>query len=76
MYSYTVYLWHVPLAMVFAALAVRFNMVNQYALHAVYLAASIAAGITASKLVEIPVLKMRERFFPSDSYGITASSRS
>jgi peptidoglycan/LPS O-acetylase OafA/YrhL len=74
MYSYTVYLWHVPLAMVFTALAVRFNMVNQYALHAVYLAASIATGITASKLVEIPVLKMRERFFPSDSYGITAAS--
>jgi peptidoglycan/LPS O-acetylase OafA/YrhL len=75
-YSYTVYLWHVPLAMVFTALAVRFNMVNQYALHAVYLAASIITGIAASKLVEIPVLKIRERLFPSQSYGITASSRS
>jgi peptidoglycan/LPS O-acetylase OafA/YrhL len=72
-YSYTIYLWHVPLAMVFTALAVRLNMVNQYALHLVYLAASIAAGVTASKLVEIPVLKMRERFFPSQTYGITAS---
>jgi peptidoglycan/LPS O-acetylase OafA/YrhL len=75
-YSYTIYLWHVPLAMVFPALALRFNMVNQYALHLVYIAASIAAGVAASKLLEIPVLKMRERLFPSQSYGITASSGS
>jgi peptidoglycan/LPS O-acetylase OafA/YrhL len=73
-YSYTVYLWHVPLAMVFTALAVRFSMVNQYALHAIYLATSIAVGIAVSKLVEIPVLKMRERIFPSRAYGITSSS--
>ena len=74
-YSYTVYLWHVPLAMVFTSLAVRFSMVNQYALHAIYIASSIAMGIAASKLVEIPVLKMRERFFPSRAYGLAADER-
>lgn len=64
-YSYTLYLWHVPMAQIFAAIAARFGMVNQYLLHALYFAASIVVGVATSKLVEIPVLKLRERLFPS-----------
>ena len=63
-YSYTVYLWHVPMAQLFASVASRFAMVNQYALHAIYFATSIAVGVLASKLVEIPILKLRERLSP------------
>ncbi len=63
-YSYTLYLWHVPMAQVFASLASRLPMVNQYILHAVYFATSIVIGVVSSKLVEIPVLKLRERLFP------------
>ena len=69
-YSYTIYLWHVPIAMVFSALGARFPLVNPYALHALYLAASIGTGVATSKLLEVPVLKLRERFFPSHTYGV------
>jgi peptidoglycan/LPS O-acetylase OafA/YrhL len=64
-YSYTLYLWHVPLAQFFAFLAPKIGMVNQYALHAVYFVSCIGVGVMTSKLVEIPVLKFRERLFPA-----------
>jgi peptidoglycan/LPS O-acetylase OafA/YrhL len=75
-YSYTLYLWHVPLAQVFASIASRFPMVNAYLLHAIYFATSIVVGVATSKLVEIPCLKLRERLFPraveSDSKPLPA----
>jgi len=63
-YSYTIYLWHVPLAMVFMWAAGKLPGVNPFALHAVYFAACIAVGVAASKLVEIPGLRLRERLSP------------
>ena len=63
-YSYTLYLWHVPLAQAFAGIASRYPSVNPYLLHAVYFMTSVVTGVVASKLVEIPVLKLRERLFP------------
>jgi peptidoglycan/LPS O-acetylase OafA/YrhL len=64
-YSYTLYLWHVPLAQLFAFLAPKVGMVNQYELHAVYFVTCIVIGVVTTKMVEIPVLKFRERFFPA-----------
>lgn len=64
-YSYTIYLWHVPMAQVFAALASRFAMINQYVLHAIYFTTSIVIAVVLSKLVEVPVLRLRERLFPA-----------
>lgn len=72
-YSYTLYLWHVPMAQAFASLAPRFPMVNQYVLHALYFATSIAAGVLASKLVEVPILKLRERLLPPSALEWDAS---
>ena len=63
-YSYTLYLWHVPMAMLFSGIAARFGIVNQYALHAVYFMTTIALGVGSAELVEIPILRMRERLFP------------
>ena len=63
-YSYTLYLWHVPLAQVFAWLSSRWGGVNQYLLHAIYFATCIAVGVLTSKLLERPVLRIRERLFP------------
>jgi peptidoglycan/LPS O-acetylase OafA/YrhL len=75
-YSYTLYLWHVPMAQVFASLAPRFPMVNQYVLHALYFATSIAIGVLASKLVEAPILKLRERLLPPSTSEWDACSHS
>jgi peptidoglycan/LPS O-acetylase OafA/YrhL len=64
-YSYTIYLWHVPLAQLFSFLAPKFGMVNQYLLHAIYFGTTVALGVVLSKLVELPVLRLRERIFPT-----------
>jgi peptidoglycan/LPS O-acetylase OafA/YrhL len=65
-YSYTIYLWHVPLAQLFAYFAGRWGMVNQYVLHAIYFATTVALAVALSKLVELPALRLRERLFPRD----------
>jgi peptidoglycan/LPS O-acetylase OafA/YrhL len=64
-YSYTLYLWHLPTAQVFSTLASRFLAVNQYVLHAAYLTTSIAIAVFLSKLIEKPVLRLREHLFPA-----------
>lgn len=63
-YSYTIYLWHVPLAMMSAWIETETRM-NQYLLHALYCAASVGVGVGASKLLEQPVLRLRERLLPN-----------
>jgi peptidoglycan/LPS O-acetylase OafA/YrhL len=65
-YSYSIYLWHVRLAMIFAAIYGRLMLpVSGYVLHAVYFFSCIAVGAALSKLVEIPALRLRERLAPS-----------
>lgn len=72
-YSYTLYLWHVPLAQYFAFVARHFPWINQYVLHAIYFATSIAVGVATSKLVEIPILKLREKFWPSPATPVASA---
>ena len=50
--------------MIPTSIASRYPTVNAYVLHAIYFATSLVAGVAASKLVEIPCLKLRERLFP------------
>jgi peptidoglycan/LPS O-acetylase OafA/YrhL len=75
-YSYTIYLWHVPVAVPLAWVAARAGVPPRdllmphawtihsgkvYLAHAAYLTAAIAVGIVFSKLIEIPVLRLRDR---------------
>jgi peptidoglycan/LPS O-acetylase OafA/YrhL len=69
-YSYTLYLWHVPMAQVFGTLAPRLGNINQYLLHAVYFMTTIVVSVALSKLVEIPALRLRERFFPKPTVEV------
>jgi len=57
-YSYSIYLWHLPLVV-----AVFTGPANLF-LFLLYLAVSIAFGAAMSRLVEFPLLKLRERLFP------------
>jgi len=60
-YSYSIYLWHAPLA----ELAFRYDRNgNLYAIHAVYVAGSLIIGIGMSKLIEMPVLRLRNTVMP------------
>jgi peptidoglycan/LPS O-acetylase OafA/YrhL len=66
-YSYSIYLWHGPANAWFPGLVRR-------ALHislgpnqrfAVYVAGSLIIGIAMSKLIEYPILRVRDRLFPA-----------
>jgi peptidoglycan/LPS O-acetylase OafA/YrhL len=63
-YSYTVYLWHVPLAMYFGKLATQLQSVNAHLLHAVYLVMCVVVGVGLSRLIEIPALRLRDKLLP------------
>jgi len=57
-YSYSIYLWHLPLVVaVFTGPANLFTFL-------LYLAVSIMFGAAMSRLIEFPLLKVRDRWFP------------
>lgn len=57
-YSYSIYLWHLPLRVSV------FKGSPTFVSFCLFLAVSIAFGAAMSRLIEIPVLKLRERWFP------------
>lgn len=58
-YSYSIYLWH------FALRDALFNGPPRLASFLLFLAVSIAFGAAMSRLVEIPALRLRDRWFPA-----------
>jgi peptidoglycan/LPS O-acetylase OafA/YrhL len=66
-YSYSIYLWHIPFQ-AFAAgvlrrlFGIRFDSVEQFWF---YLTGSIVFGILMAKLIEFPVLGLRDKFYPT-----------
>ncbi len=71
-YSYSIYLWHVPvrnwgypwLEQVLG------TPMNVYLHISIYVVFAIAFGVLMSKLIEMPVLKLRDRFFPSRAEAV------
>src|SRR5262252_2584709 len=61
-FSYSIYLWHIPWMLVLGKYEV---LPIRYMGLLVYLVGAIVLGIVTSKLVEIPVLRLRERLFPA-----------
>ena len=57
-YSYTLYLWHVP---VLGILWYAWKDLNPFSLPLLYYGGSFAAAICMSKLVELPALRLREQ---------------
>ena len=66
MYSYSIYLWQGPGGAWFPGLVKRALHVSLTGNRrfAVYLIGSLAIGIAMSKIVEYPVLRLRDRIFP------------
>ncbi len=65
-YSYSIYLWH--MAILYAILAVPggFGFPFGFTIELLlYVGGSIAAGVLMSRLIEQPLLVVRDRFFPS-----------
>jgi len=67
MYSYSIYLWHGPGGAWLPGLVRRtlHFPTGQYGRFAVYFAGSLVVGITMSRLIEYPVLQLRDRLFPA-----------
>jgi peptidoglycan/LPS O-acetylase OafA/YrhL len=63
-YSYSIYLWHIH---VLEWVAPYFSVSYPWLFIAAYVASCLAFGVLMSKLVEYPVLHLRDRWFPSRS---------
>ena len=65
LYSYGIYLWHVSVDAPVAALAARLPTMLVPAWRAVApIAGGILLGFVTTRIIEIPALKLRERWFP------------
>jgi peptidoglycan/LPS O-acetylase OafA/YrhL len=58
-YSYSIYLWQAPLALGFYQLQLRWYRFP------VYLISAVLLGVAMSKLIEIPMLRLRDKIFPA-----------
>lgn len=70
-YSYSIYLWHMAL-MYYAIPQLRDAGVSWQIRSAIYLVGAFVIGIAMAKLLELPVLRIRDRWFPSRSGPIEA----
>lgn len=70
-YSYSIYLWHIPVR--FFGLAWLPRDAEPLTRAAAYLALSIVTGILAAWLIERPFLALRDRLFPSRSRSLATS---
>jgi peptidoglycan/LPS O-acetylase OafA/YrhL len=66
-YSYSIYLWHLATASVVSRVFDGVFHLPWWMLSGAYLVGSLVVGIILGKLVELPVLKLRDRLFPSRS---------
>lgn len=68
-YSYSIYIWHLAIqqwGLPLLETVIGFERGGLVSL-AVFAVASIAVGVTMAKLIEMPVLRMRDRIIPSRS---------
>jgi peptidoglycan/LPS O-acetylase OafA/YrhL len=66
-HSYSIYLWHVPFAVWVVPLVVGAVKIerNWFAYFATYVVGAVAFGIISAAAVEFPLLRLRDRLFPS-----------
>lgn len=64
-YSYSIYLWHLMVkTIMYNFLWLQGNTLNGYIVFVIYMIVTIGFGIIVGRLIEIPFLKLRERYFP------------
>jgi peptidoglycan/LPS O-acetylase OafA/YrhL len=66
-YSYTLYLWNSPLVDVFDHVLKAHPSIGWYPMQAIWFCSSIAVAVLTAKLVEIPMLKLRDRIWAADT---------
>jgi peptidoglycan/LPS O-acetylase OafA/YrhL len=75
-YSYSIYLWHMPVMEWGVPLLERAaGATFPFALRMpIYLVGSLLVGVAMAKVVEMPALKLRDRWFPSRSAALREST--
>jgi peptidoglycan/LPS O-acetylase OafA/YrhL len=58
-YSYSIYLWHAAIVVAF------YYLPHPWFLFPVYLAGCVLTGVFAAKLIELPMIRVRDGLFPS-----------
>lgn len=69
LFSYSIYLWHLPVQ---EWIAIPLNNklgINWLFYAGIYLIGSVLIGIVMSKMIEYPILKIRDKYFPSKFKG-------
>jgi len=71
-YSYSIYLWHFVVATWGIALIERtYGASLEFAVRAVlYIGGSLALGVVMAKVVEVPTIRLRDRWYPSLSRAV------
>ena len=63
-YSYSIYLWHIPVERILLPMLLPRDF-PPLAHAALYVVASVALGVIAAWIVELPLLRLRDRLFPA-----------
>ncbi len=71
-HSYSIYLWHIPMAVWGVTIAKRllYPHWNWFVYLGVYIIGSLVIGILLSQMIEIPLLRIRNRLLPSRSTAL------
>jgi peptidoglycan/LPS O-acetylase OafA/YrhL len=66
-YSYSIYLWHIPMRdwIIPAVDHLWGEKLNYAARSAIYVIGSLLLGVIMAKLIELPLLRLRDRWFPT-----------
>jgi peptidoglycan/LPS O-acetylase OafA/YrhL len=72
-YSYSIYLWHMAL-MYWAMPSLRSLEIPWGLRTAIYMLGALIIGVAMAKILELPILRLRDRKFPSRSTGLQIAS--